>query len=64
MIPGMQAFFETELGRVVAKNGVLALVLAWTLYVNWGLTEKIILMINSNTAALIQLQEICKRGAP
>lgn len=59
MLAVMHAFFETELGKAIAKNGILSIVLAWALWANHGLVERIIVMVETNTKALIELKEVC-----
>lgn len=51
---------NADLTKVIARNGMLAVILAYTLWVNKELTEKIFTVIENNTAALYEFKSALK----
>ena len=49
----MLKFIESQVGQIIARNGILALILAWALWKNDGLTERLFVLIQNNTDAMI-----------
>jgi hypothetical protein len=45
---------------LVARNGILAIILAYSLYVNKELTAKLFTVIENNTAAMIEFKSALK----
>lgn len=56
MLAVMHAFFETELGKAIAKNGILSIVLAWALYSNHNMVERLFVVIENNTRAFEEVK--------
>ena len=48
----MIKFMESNLGQIVARNGVLAIILTWALWQNQNLIERLFALIENNTKAL------------
>jgi hypothetical protein len=55
----MKAFLESPIGQLVARTGILGLVLAWALWSNDKLVERLFVIIENNTRALIEVQKAC-----
>jgi len=51
-------FIESQVGQIIARNGILAIILAWALWKNDGLTERLFTVIENNTHALIEMRQI------
>lgn len=58
----MKAFLESEVGQVLARNGVLALILAWALYSNHNLVERLFVVIENNTRAFEEVKSVLRGG--
>lgn len=58
----MKAFLESEIGQVLARNGVLAVILAWALYVNHNMVERLFVVIENNTRAFEEVKAVLKGG--
>lgn len=58
----MKAFLESEVGQVLARNGVLALILAWALYSNHNLVERLFVLIENNTRAFEEVKSVLRGG--
>lgn len=52
----MKAFLESEVGQVLARNGVLAIILAWALYSNHNMVERLFIVIENNTRAFEEVK--------
>ena len=48
----MIKFMESPFGQVIARNGVLAIILAWALWSNHNMVERLFTLIENNTRAL------------
>lgn len=59
----MIRFLESSLGQLIARNGILAVILAWSMWSNHGLVERLFLIIENNTKALNKLDG-CLDGRP
>jgi hypothetical protein len=55
----MKAFFESPIGQIVARTGVLGVILAWALWSNDKLVERLFVIIENNTKALIEVKKAC-----
>jgi hypothetical protein len=51
---------NSDFGHLVARNGILAIILAYSLYVNKELTAKLFTVIENNTAAMIEFKSALK----
>jgi len=58
----MKAFLESEVGQVLARNGVLAIILAWALYSNHNLVERLFVVIENNTRAFEEVKSVLRGG--
>ena len=58
----MKAFLESEVGQVLARNGVLAIILAWSLYSNHNLVERLFVVIENNTRAFEEVKSVLREG--
>lgn len=58
----MKAFLESEIGQVVARNGVLAIILAWALWSNHTLVERLFVLIENNTRAFEEVRSVLRDG--
>ncbi len=56
----MKAFLESEIGQVVARNGVLAVILAWALWMNHNLVERLFVVIENNTRAFEEVRSVLR----
>ena len=55
----MIRFLESSIGQVIARNGILAIILAWALWQNKGLTERLFVIIENNTATMNAVKKAC-----
>jgi hypothetical protein len=55
----MLAFMESNLGQLIARNGILAVILAWALWSNHGLQERLFVIIENNTKAFLEVKAVC-----
>ena len=58
----MKAFLESEVGQVLARNGVLAIILAWALYSNHNMVERLFVVIENNTRAFEGVKSVLQGG--
>lgn len=58
----MLKFMESELGQLIARNGVLALILAWALWSNHNLVERLFVVIENNTRAFEEVKSALRGG--
>lgn len=54
----MVDFLNSALGQIIARNGILAVILAWSMYSNHGLVERLFTVIESNTKAMTELRAL------
>lgn len=57
----MRDFLENPLMQIIARNGILAVILAWSMYVNHGLTERLLSLIENNTRAFQEMKSTLER---
>lgn len=55
----MKAFLESPIGQTIARGGVLAVILAWALWVNDKNTERLFTIIENNTTAMHEVKRAC-----
>lgn len=58
----MKDFLESNLGQLIARSGILGVFLAWSMYVNHGLTEKLFSLIENNTRAFQEMKSALESG--
>ena len=56
----MLKLLNSDLGHLIARNGILAVILVYSLYVNHGLTERLFTVIENNTQALSEFKTAIK----
>lgn len=56
----MLRFMESPLGQIVARNGILAIILAWALWTNSQITARLFTVIEKNSVALSELTNAVK----
>ena len=52
----MTEFLKSNIAQIIARNGILAVILAWALYANHGMTERLFVVIENNTRAFVELK--------
>jgi hypothetical protein len=57
----MRLFLESPLGQVIARNGILAVILAWSLWSNDKIVERLFVLIEGQTRALIEVKGVLER---
>lgn len=55
----MMDFIKSDLGKIVARNGILAVILAWSLWANQTLVQRLFVIVENNTKAMDELKEVC-----
>jgi hypothetical protein len=55
----MIRFLESGVGQLIARSGILAIILAWALYQNNSLTERLFVIIENNTATMNAVKKAC-----
>ncbi len=55
----MKAFWESPIGGVLARTGVLGVILGWALWSNDKMVERLFVIIENNTKALIEVRKAC-----
>jgi hypothetical protein len=55
----MLKFLESHIGQIIARNGILAVILAWALWKNDNLTERLFQLISNNTATMEAVKKAC-----
>ena len=61
----MIKFMESALGRIIARNGVLAIILAFSLYMNHVMVDRLFTLIEKQTEVstkVLRLLEELKAG--
>lgn len=57
----MIRFLESSIGQIIARNGILAIILAFSLWSNSRLVERLFVVLENNTRAFEQLRDVCGR---
>lgn len=57
----MIRFLSSDVGQIVARNGLLGILLAWFIYANDKMTERLFGVIERNTIAIEGLREDLKK---
>lgn len=52
-------FWESPIGQIIARNGILAVILAWALWANDKMVERFIVLIENNTKAMVEVKKAC-----
>lgn len=55
----MIRFLESGLGQVIARSGILAVILVWALWRNDIITERLFVIIENNTATMNAVKKAC-----
>jgi len=55
----VKAFWESAIGGVLARAGVLGAILVWALWSNDKMVERLFVIIENNTKALIEVKKAC-----
>ena len=55
----MKAFLESPIGQTMARGGILAIILAWALWVNDKNTERLFTIVENNTRAMLEVKKAC-----
>jgi len=55
----MLKFMESTIGQIVARNGILAIILAFALWSNYNLVERLFQIIENNTKVMEQVKDAC-----
>lgn len=55
----MIRFLESSIGQILARNGILAIILAFALWSNHNLVERLFQIIENNTKVMEQVKEVC-----
>lgn len=58
----MIKFMESPFGQVIARNGVLAIILAWALWSNHNMVERLFVVIENNTRAFEEVRSVLRGG--
>lgn len=57
----MIRFLESNIGQLIARSGILAVILAWSMYVNHNLVERLFGLVENNTKALQEMKAALER---
>ena len=55
----MIRFLESSIGQIIARNGILAVILAFSLWSNHNLVERLFRIIENNTKVMEQVKDTC-----
>ncbi len=58
----MIQFLESTIGQLIARNGILAVILTFALWSNHNLVERLFLIIENNTKAFEEVKKACGDG--
>jgi hypothetical protein len=58
----MLQFLESNIGQIIARNGILAVILAVMMWQNHGLVERLFTIVENNTKAFYEVKEACSGG--
>ena len=58
----MMKFMESAIGQVIARNGILAVILCWALWANQSLVERLFVVIQNNTKVFEEVKAVCSEA--